>query len=78
MSRTAAQIQAEITIIEDHLASADSLTRGVGSDGTSLTNEARKDLETRLDKLYMQLGRANGSNPMLTRGSVRGLGRGSS
>jgi len=71
--RNAAQIQAEITIIEAHLASAASLTRSAGSDGTAITNESRTELSKRLDMLYAQLGRTNGTNPMFARGRIRGL-----
>jgi hypothetical protein len=71
--RSAARIQAEIDTIEAHLASADSLRRSAGSDGTNLTNESRKELSEQLDRLYAQLGRANGTNPMFARGRVRGL-----
>ncbi len=44
----------------------------VSADGVSRTID-RKDLASRLDKLYTQLGRANGTDPMFVRGHIRGL-----
>ncbi len=73
MARSAASIQAEITTLETHLASADSLRSGVGSDGTSLSNADRASMSKRLDELYSQLDRATGNAPMFVRGRVRGL-----
>jgi hypothetical protein len=73
MARSAAGIQAEITQIETYLASADSLITSASSNGASMSRANRQQLEKRLDSLYIQLGRANGTAPMFTRGRVRGL-----
>lgn len=73
MARSAASIQAEITTIEAYLAGADSLVSAVASRGTSVTNASRKDLTDRVDQLYMQLGRVDGTSPMFARGNVTGL-----
>ncbi len=71
MARSAAAIQAEITSIETHLQSSDSVVSSVGSDGTSLSRADRSKLEERLDQLYQQLGRVDGTSPMIVRGRVR-------
>lgn len=73
MGRTASAIQAEINIIETELQSSASLISTASSDSTSITKR-RDQLEARLDKLYVALGRANGSAPMFVRGVVRRLG----
>lgn len=73
MGRSAASIQAEITTLETHLQSSSSLINSTGADGVSLSYSQRSAIEARIDKLYMQLGRANGSSPMIVRGVVRGL-----
>ncbi|MBA3589960.1 hypothetical protein [Methylibium sp.] len=73
MGRSAASIQAEITTLETHLQSGDSLVSGVASRGTSLTRAARAGMEARLDSLYQQLGRADGTDPMFPRGVITGL-----
>lgn len=72
MARSAASIQAEITAIETLLSSSASLSTSLAADGVSRTID-RSGLEARLDKLYQQLGRADGSSPMILRGVVRGL-----
>lgn len=73
MGRSASSIQAEIDILETHLQASTSLVQSQGADGTSAARFNRKDIEARLDQLYQQLGRANGTSPMLVRGVVRGL-----
>lgn len=73
MGRSASSIQSEITVIETQLASASSLIQSTSADGTSVTQADRQKLEQRLDELYQQLGRANGSSPMLVRGRLKGL-----
>lgn len=72
MSRSAASIQAEIDVIETFLASSDSLMTSVSADGTSRSVN-RAEVATRLDKLYQQLGRKNGTSPMIIRGVVKGM-----
>lgn len=70
--RTAALIQAEIDILETFLASADSLLSSVSADGTSRTVN-RMEAAKRLDQLYIQLERRNGSEPMFVRGVTKGM-----
>lgn len=72
MARSAASIQAEITAIEAMISSPEGLLSSVSADGVSRTID-RKELASRLDKLYVQLGRANGSDSMFCRGHIRGL-----
>lgn len=72
MGRSASAIQAEINVIETELQSSASLIASASSDSTTITKR-RELLEARLDKLYVQLGRANGTSPMIVRGVVRGL-----
>jgi hypothetical protein len=72
MARSASSIQAEIDAIESLLQSSASLVESVAADGASRTIN-RAELASRLDKLYQQLGRANGSDPMFVRGRIRGL-----
>ena len=73
MARSTASIQSEIDQLEAYLASADSLVTGASSNGASITRAQRTGIEMRLDKLYQQLGRADGSNPMFARSRLRGL-----
>lgn len=73
VARTATEISAEIAVLEARLASVHSLARSVNSRGTGITNESRKDMQERLDALYAQLGRVNGTAPMFARGIVTGL-----
>lgn len=75
MPRSASSIQAEIDRLETFLSGSDTTVQNVSADGTSVARINRKDAEARLDKLYQQLGRANGTAPMLARGVVTGLGR---
>ena len=72
MARSASSIQAEITAIETMLSSTAGLNISVSSDGVSRTID-RSGLESRLDRLYQQLGRADGSDPMFVRGRIKGL-----
>jgi len=73
MGRSAASIQAEITLKEAWLASQASLYTSVGADGTSVSNADIAKVQERLDSLYIQLDRANGTSPMLVRGRLKGL-----
>ena len=73
MPRSATAIQAEITSLETYLQSASSFISSTGSDGTSVSQAERAKLEQRLDSLYAQLGRADGSNPMLVRGRLKNM-----
>jgi hypothetical protein len=75
MARTAASIQAEIDRLETFLSSEATTIQSTSADGTSVTHINRKQAEDRLDRLYIQLGRANGTSPMFPRGVVTGLGR---
>lgn len=72
MARSAASIQAEITAIESLLSSASSLYSTVTAGGSSRSID-RASLQARQDQLYQQLGRADGSAPMIVRGVVKGL-----
>lgn len=73
MARSASSIQAEITVIETELQSSASLIASASSDSTTITKR-RDQLEARLDKLYVQLDRVNGTAPMFARGVVRNHG----
>lgn len=73
MPRSAASIQAEIDILETELQSTSSLLESGAGDGVQWRRN-RAQLEKRLDKLYVQLGRANGTSPMIVRGKVLGNG----
>lgn len=73
MPRTASAIQAEIDVLEAHLASANSVVGSSGSDGTSLTYAQRSAMEARLDRLYQMMDRATGKSPMFVRSRVGGL-----
>lgn len=72
MARSAAAIQAEIDSLETMLQSSAGLLTTVSADGVTRTIN-RSALESRLDKLYQQLGRATGDDPMFVRGRIRGL-----
>jgi hypothetical protein len=72
MGRSTSSIQAEITAIETMLGSAESMYTSVGADGVSRSINSA-DLTARLDALYQQLDRANGTAPMILRGVVKGL-----
>lgn len=73
MARSAASIQAEIDRIEAVLSSADGTIASAGADGVSAQRVNYAAMTARLDRLYQQLGRANGSAPMIVRGRVDGL-----
>lgn len=73
MGRSASSIQTEITTLETYLASTESLNLSVSSDGTSVARARRAEIESRLDLLYQQLERANGSAPMFVRGRIKGM-----
>lgn len=68
-----AHYQQELALVRARLLAADSFTRSAGSDGTNLTNEARKELEQREAWLASMVDRASGNSPMFARGRVRGL-----
>lgn len=72
MPRAASAIQAEIDKIEAFLATDAALYQSTTADGVSRTI-SRAELSSRLDRLYIQLDRANGSAPMFVRGRVSGL-----
>lgn len=73
MGRSAASIQAEIDRLETFLSSASTTLQSTASDGTSVVNIDRDKATQRLDMLYQQLGRANGTSPMFVRGRVGGV-----
>lgn len=73
MGRSAGSIQAEIDRLETFLSGAGTTIQSTSADGTTVTHISRKDAEARLDSLYQQLGRVDGSSPMFTRGRVGGL-----
>ena len=69
-----AWINDELAVVRARLLDADSFVRSGGSDGTSLTNEGRRDLEARHDQLCRMLDRLQRPRSMFRRGVVRGLG----
>ena len=75
MGRSAGSIQAEIDRLETFLSSAATTIQSVSADGTTTTQVDRSDAADRLDRLYIQLGRVNGTSPMFPRGVVTGLRR---
>jgi len=72
MGRAADAIQAEITKLETWLASSTSLDSSYSADGVSINRMDVSKATKRLDQLYLQLDRANGTTPMFTRGVTRG------
>lgn len=72
MPRSAASIQAEITTIEAQLSASSSNITGMSADGVSITRSQRKDLESRLDLLYLQADRA--AYGIVSRGRMTGMG----
>ncbi len=75
MGRPASSIQAEINRLETFLSGSATTIANVGNDGTTVGMINRTGAEKRLDTLYQQLARADGSKPMLVRGVVTGLRR---
>lgn len=73
MARTAASIQAEIDTLEALLGSSSGVVASTASDGTSMSHASYESMTKRLDRLYQQLGRVNGTSPMFVRGQVTGL-----
>ncbi len=72
MARSATAIQTEIDALEAALPNA--ITAASYSvAGRSKSNQTLEALTKRLDQLYQQLGRINGTSPMLVRGVVKGL-----
>jgi hypothetical protein len=72
MARSATAIQVEITAIEAQLPNAIAAA-SYSIAGRSKSNQTLDALTKRLDVLYQQLGRANGTSPMLVRGVPTGL-----
>lgn len=72
MARSTALIQAEIDSLESEIAKAVK-AQSYSIAGRSKSNQSHASLTARLDKLYQQLARANGSSPMIVRGHVEGL-----
>lgn len=72
MARSSASIQVEIDALESQIASA-AKASSYSIAGRSKSNQSYDVLTKRLDKLYQQLGRANGTSPMIVRGVVTGL-----
>lgn len=73
MPRSAASIQAEIDRLETDVAGASAVLQSAGSDSSSASKIPYADKIKRLDWLYVQLGRVNGTAPMIVRGVVRGM-----
>lgn len=73
MGRSASSIQAEIDRLETFLSGAGTTIQGVAADGTSTTLINRAQAEKRLDTLYTQLDRTNGTARMFVRGVTTGL-----
>jgi hypothetical protein len=72
MARSAASIQAQIDVYEAALSSGQSVYSSISSDGTSRSLDTVA-ISAELRRLYRDLGRANGSDPMIVRGVLRGL-----
>ncbi len=72
MARSSTSIQTEIDAIEAQLPNAIKAA-SYSIAGRSKSNQTLDALTKRLDKLYQQLGRTNGTSPMLVRGVVKGL-----
>jgi pyrroloquinoline quinone (PQQ) biosynthesis protein C len=72
MARSATAIQTEIDAIEAQLPNAIA-SASYSIAGRSKSNQTLDALTKRLDVLYQQLGRANGTAPMLVRGVPKGL-----
>lgn len=72
MARSATAIQVEITAIEAQLPNVIAAA-SYSIAGRSKSNQTIDALTKRLDVLYQQLGRANGTAPMLVRGVPTGL-----
>lgn len=70
--RSTTSIQTEIDALEAQLPNAIA-AQSYSIAGRSKANQAYEALTKRLDQLYQQLGRANGTSPMLARGVVKGL-----
>ena len=73
MPRSTGYIDAEISRLETFLQSEQSIYTTIASDGTT-RSLSRKDVENRLDELYIQKDRISGDSPMLVRGRLDGLG----
>lgn len=73
MGRSAASIQAQITALETYIASGGGISKSISANGVSETSMSMDEATKLLDSLYIQLGRANGSSPMISRGIILGL-----
>lgn len=73
MGRSAASIQAQITAIEAFIASGGGLAKSVQANGVSESTMTMDEATALLNQLYAQLGRANGTAPMISRGITLGL-----
>lgn len=74
MARSASSIQTQITALETAIAAAAASPMSVTADGVTVTHEKLSEMTKTLNMLYAQLDRINGTSPMLTRGTVRGMG----
>lgn len=73
MGRPAASIQTEIDTLEAELSSL-ARASSYSINGRSKANQRYADITSRLDQLYTQLGRVNGTSPMVVRGRLDGMG----
>lgn len=73
MALTVAQIDTYIAALDSFLASSDSVYTTVASDGTTRSTMSRMEAARELLKWQMMRGRADGSQPMIARGVLRGL-----
>jgi len=73
MGRTASSIQVQITAVEAFIASGGGLTKSVSANGVSQQTMSMDEATALLNKLYAQLGRADGTSPMIARGVTLGL-----
>ena len=74
MPRSTTSVQAEIDVLEAFLGSAESTVEVQSANGTSATRVNRMEAAKRLDRLYVMLDRANGTEPMQVRGRIDGMG----
>jgi hypothetical protein len=72
MARSAASIQTEITALEAQIAVA-AASASYTINGRTKVSQSYTALCERLDRLYVHLGRANGTEPMIVRGVVKNL-----
>jgi hypothetical protein len=72
--RSAASIQTEITATEACIARILADGQSISEDGTTLTLANLEKLQARVDHLYIEKDRANGTGITFASGSVSGLG----